>query len=77
MIIVLPTEVLIQNIKLGMQWPRWEVALEVLNLADVEHNDIDYFYASRLAGEPAGGVEDRHFHPILPRTWRLSVEHQF
>jgi outer membrane receptor protein involved in Fe transport len=67
----------IQNIKLGMQWPRWEVALEVLNLADVEHNDIDYFYASRLAGEPAGGVEDRHFHPILPRTWRLGVEHQF
>jgi len=53
------------------------VALEVLNLADVEHNDIDYFYASRLAGEPAGGVEDRHFHPLLPRTWRLGVEHQF
>ena len=35
-------------------------------------HDIDYFYASRLAGEPADGVEDNHFHPIEPRTVRLN-----
>lgn len=67
----------VQNIKLGARLARWELALEVLNLADVKHHDIDYVYASRLEGEAAAGVEDRHFHPILPRTWRLGVEYQF
>ena len=55
----------------------WELALEVLNLVDSGDHDIDYFYASRLQGEPAGGVEDLHYHPILPRTWRLSVQRAF
>ena len=27
--------------------------------------------------EPAAGVEDLHYHPILPRTWRLSVQRAF
>ena len=36
-------------------------------------SDIDYFYTSRLPGEPAGGVDDIHFHPALPRTARLAV----
>jgi outer membrane receptor protein involved in Fe transport len=37
--------------------------LDVFNLFDRKANDIDYFYASRLAGEPATGVDDVHFHP--------------
>ena len=36
-------------------------------------DDIMYFYASRLPGEPASGVEDKHFHPAEPRTLRLSL----
>jgi hypothetical protein len=36
-------------------------------------DDITYFYASRLPGEPAAGVEDKHFHPAEPRTLRLSL----
>ena len=44
--------------------------VDVLNLLDSDDDDITYFYASRLAGEPAEGVEDLHFHPIEPRTVR-------
>jgi hypothetical protein len=49
------------------------VQLTVLNLLGSHENDIQYFYASRLAGEPAGGVEDVHFHPVEPRQVRLSL----
>jgi hypothetical protein len=49
----------------------------VFNLFDREVSDIDYFYASRLPGEPADGVEDRHFHPVEPRTVRASVTYNF
>lgn len=67
----------IQNVKAGWRGGDWELAVEVLNLADSGDHDIDYFYASRLQGEPAAGVEDLHYHPILPRTWRLSVQRAF
>jgi hypothetical protein len=30
-------------------------------------------HASRLQGEPADGVEDHHFHPTVPRLWRLGL----
>jgi hypothetical protein len=42
----------------------------VLNALD---SDIDYFYASRLPGESAAGVEDIHLHPTLPRTARIGL----
>ncbi|HYF58680.1 MAG TPA: TonB-dependent receptor [Burkholderiaceae bacterium] len=53
--------------------PRLDLLLDVFNLADRRANDIEYFYASRLAGEPAEGVADRHLHPAEPRTMRLSL----
>lgn len=51
----------------------WELALEALNLLDADDNDIEYFYASRLPGEPAGGIEDVHLHPYEPFQVRVSV----
>jgi hypothetical protein len=45
----------------------------VLNLLDAAEYDIQYYYPSRLQGEPAGGVEDVHFHPVEPRQVRISV----
>ncbi|MDB6000142.1 MAG: TonB-dependent receptor, partial [Rhizobacter sp.] len=54
-----------------------KVALDVFNLFDRKASDIDYFYASRLPGEPAGGVEDIHFHPVEPRSVRLTVSMNF
>ena len=47
--------------------------VEIFNLFDAKVSDIDYFYASRLPGEPAGGVEDVHFHPTQPRSARVAV----
>jgi len=38
------------------------VALEVFNPLAAEDSNIEYFYPSRLPGEPAEGVEDLHFH---------------
>jgi outer membrane receptor protein involved in Fe transport len=49
------------------------VALDVFNLTNSRASDIDYFYTSRLPGEPDGGVDDVHFHPALPRTARVSL----
>jgi hypothetical protein len=40
-------------------------------------NDIEYFYPSRLPGEPAEGIEDIHLHPVEPRTLRGYVSIRF
>jgi len=47
--------------------------LQIYNLLDSKMSDIDYYFASRLPGEPIGGVDDIHVHPAVPRTLRLSL----
>jgi hypothetical protein len=47
--------------------------VEIFNLFDARVSDVDYLYASRLPGEAAGGVEDVHFHPIQPRSVRVTL----
>jgi outer membrane receptor protein involved in Fe transport len=62
------------NARLGYTFANGlSLALDVFNLFDREVSDIDYFYASRLPGEPEEGVEDIHFHPAEPRSARLTV----
>lgn len=62
------------NAKIGYRTQsEWEIALEALNLLDARDNDIEYYYASRLPGEPAAGIEDTHLHPYEPRQIRLTV----
>jgi outer membrane receptor protein involved in Fe transport len=56
---------------------RTRIAVEALNLFDSRDNDITYFYASRLPGEPAEGVEDRHLHPVEPFQLRVSLRQRF
>ncbi|MGX9772937.1 TonB-dependent receptor [Janthinobacterium aestuarii] len=53
------------------------VSLDVFNLFDKRASDIDYYYASRLPGEGADGVNDRHFHPVEPRSVRLTLSYAF
>jgi len=53
------------------------LVLEAFNIFDAEVSDIDDFYTSRLRGEPAGGVEDIHTHPALPRTARAGLQFSF
>jgi hypothetical protein len=52
------------------------------NLAGKKGNDIEYAYASCSAGEVVagacnGGVNDRHVHPMEPRTARVSARWTF
>jgi outer membrane receptor protein involved in Fe transport len=49
------------------------LALDVFNLFNAADSDIDYFYTSRLQGEPAGGIDDFHVHPAAPRSARINV----
>jgi outer membrane receptor protein involved in Fe transport len=53
------------------------LSLEIYNLFDRKVSDIDYYYASRLRGEPPGGVNDIHFHPVEPRTLRATLQLSF
>ena len=53
------------------------VELEGFNLTDRKVSAIDYFYTSRLPGEPAAGVADIHFHPIESRSFRLALNGNF
>jgi hypothetical protein len=43
------------------------------SLFDAADSDIDYFYTSRLPGEPLGGIDDIHTHPTLPRSARVNL----
>ncbi|MEM9101339.1 MAG: TonB-dependent receptor [Pseudomonadota bacterium] len=65
------------NFALTYQLARWKLDFKVLNVLDSDDHDIDYFYASRLQGEPIEGIEDNHFHPIEPRTLRLQAGYWF
>lgn len=51
--------------------------LDVLNALDADGPDIQYYYRSRLGGEPAEGVEDIHFHPMEKRSLRLTLDWRF
>jgi outer membrane receptor protein involved in Fe transport len=51
--------------------------LDVLNLFNAQTNQIEYYYLSRLPGEPIGGVADRHVHPAEPLAVRLTLAGRF
>jgi outer membrane receptor protein involved in Fe transport len=57
--------------------PRLSLRFDVFNLFDRKADDIAYYYASRLPGEPAAGVNDLHFHPVEPRAWRVAMTYRF
>jgi hypothetical protein len=54
-----------------------QVSLDVFNLLEREASDIEYLYESRLRGEAPEGVRDLHFHPVEPRSMRLTLVHHF
>jgi hypothetical protein len=54
-----------------------KVAVDVFNVLNAAGSDIDYFYTSRLRGEPLDGIDDVHTHPTLPRTARLNLIVEF
>lgn len=53
------------------------LSLDVLNLTNAKADQITYYYVSRLSGEGADGVPDRHFHPVEPTAVRLTLAGRF
>ena len=51
--------------------------LQGFNLLNTRAHAIDYYYTSRLPGEPAAGVSDLHFHPIESRSFRVNLVANF
>lgn len=61
------------NLNVGWEFGSVRAGLQLLNVLDARHADIEYLYTSRLAGEPVAGVEDRHIHPVEPRQIRFRI----
>jgi len=49
------------------------VVVDAFNLLNGNASDVDYYYTSRLPGEPLDGVSDIHTHPITGRTARVNL----
>jgi hypothetical protein len=48
---------------------RWlEAFVSIENVGNTDYREAQFFFTSRLAGEPAGGVPDIHYTPGNPRT---------
>ncbi|GAC1624938.1 MAG: TonB-dependent receptor [Nevskia sp.] len=54
-----------------------KIAGQINNLFDSKDHDIDYYYSSRLQGEPADGVNDTHFHVIEPINGRVTLSYTY
>ena len=54
-----------------------KLTLDALNLFNTQADQISYYYASRLPGEPVEGVNDVHFHPVEPLAFRLMLTKAF
>jgi len=54
----------------------WTLQAEAFNLLDSQNSAIDYYYQSQLSGETAP-VNDIHFHPVEPLSFRLSLTSTF
>jgi outer membrane receptor protein involved in Fe transport len=48
------------------------LGVEIFNLLDSEDSDIEYFYTSRAAG-----MDDIYFHPVEPRSGRVTLSLSF
>ena len=69
---------LIFNARAGYRFENGlRLQLDVLNLFNARTNQIEYYYVSRLPGEPIDGVADRHFHPAEPLAVRVTLAGKF
>jgi outer membrane receptor protein involved in Fe transport len=54
-----------------------EVYADLLNVFDTHSDDIDYWYATRLPGEPADGIEGLNSRIVEPRQLRVGFKKTF
>jgi outer membrane receptor protein involved in Fe transport len=55
----------------------FEVFVGLENLFDVDYREAQFFFTSRLRGEPAAGVDDIHFTPGQPRAISGGIAWRF
>lgn len=65
------------NLRAAYTPGRFEVFGELLNIFDSRDKDIQYFYSSRLQGEPMAGVDDIHSRAVEPFTVRVGAKVTF
>ena len=66
------------NARLGYKFDSGiRVQLDGFNLFNSKAHQIDYYYVSRLPGEPPDGIADRHFKPVEPLAVRLTLAGAF
>jgi hypothetical protein len=53
------------------------LTLDILNIFNAQINDMEYYYTTRLKGEPAAGIADYEIHPAEPLQFRLSLTTKF
>ncbi len=63
------------NAKYERGFDNYVFALEILNILDSKDYDVAYFFESQTSPS-ADPTEDIHFHPVLPRTYRLTVTYK-
>jgi outer membrane receptor protein involved in Fe transport len=68
----------IVNARVGYRFENGvRIQLDAYNLFNSKANQIDYYYTSRLQGEPLTGTADVHFHPVEPLALRATLAAQF
>jgi hypothetical protein len=55
----------------------WQLLVDVFNIFNTKTSDIDYYYISRLPGEPPAGVNDIQTHPAEPLEVRVTLKLTF
>ncbi len=51
----------------------WKLEAGLYNILGTKAEAAEFWYADRLPNEPAGGVADRHIHPLEPLSVRFTV----
>ena len=67
----------ILNLRAALTPGRYEFYVELLNALDSDGKDVEYYYTSRLPGEPLEGVDDIHSRAVEPRMMRAGVKISF
>jgi hypothetical protein len=65
------------NFRTGYNFTNFQLSLDMLNMFNAANPDISYYYTSRFHGQATTGNNDIHFHPVIPRTLRMSVTWNF
>jgi outer membrane receptor protein involved in Fe transport len=57
--------------------PGLSLRVDVYNLTNARDDAADYYYTTRLPGEPAAGVDGIQLHPLEPRSLRFTLTANF